>query len=411
MRRPEWRLAAAVALLLAQGCAVSAPPLSTPLPISAALPAEGPLCRVGPDGGPPQTADRGIGGTGAPATLQADRGIGGTGIIGVITGFASLCLAGREIVYGPDLPITEDGRTTAVTALRAGQVAAVEAGPTLTARRVAIRHELVGPVQENEAGILRIAGQRVAILPQTLGVQAPPKDTWVAISGFRDTDGMIQATRIDPLPGPGNRDILVRGILLHEGNTFRIGTLEVRPAPGIRLRIGQPVVVTGHWRDGVLLAEDIQPEPGTHSYFGPMIGVVVIEGFAGVNEGRLVLTRSEGARSGEPDRRSLVELERRPDGTLHPATVRELGALGRVAAAPGAAPGRAGPDHSGGRAEGAGTTVRPMQAAPVPNRAINGTRGSNDPGQRPEGAGRGPSRGRGAPPADPLGGGGPIRAR
>ncbi len=34
-------------------------------------------------------SDRGIGGTGAPATGPAisDRGIGGTGIVGVITGF------------------------------------------------------------------------------------------------------------------------------------------------------------------------------------------------------------------------------------------------------------------------------------------------------------------------------------
>ncbi|MBV8397362.1 MAG: hypothetical protein JOZ17_01325, partial [Acetobacteraceae bacterium] len=69
------------------------------------------VCRVGPDGGPllsdrgiggtgaafkvpPAVADRGIGGTGAAFAPSnwADRGIGGTGIIGVITGFASVCL-------------------------------------------------------------------------------------------------------------------------------------------------------------------------------------------------------------------------------------------------------------------------------------------------------------------------------
>ena len=65
---------------------------------------------VGPDGGAP-IAERGIGGTGGPATT-GDRasaapgpppyglghaGIGGTGMTGIVTGFASVCVDGLEV--------------------------------------------------------------------------------------------------------------------------------------------------------------------------------------------------------------------------------------------------------------------------------------------------------------------------
>ena len=59
----------------------------------------------------PLFADRGIGGTGAPAALSAasrtaDRGIGGTGIIGVVTGFGSIFVNGLEIQYPADVHFT-----------------------------------------------------------------------------------------------------------------------------------------------------------------------------------------------------------------------------------------------------------------------------------------------------------------
>ena len=402
MRRPDQSLHRIALLILLQGCAGSAPPPPEPVAISAALPAPGPekepVCRVGPDGGPPRRSERGIGGTGAPPALLADRGIGGTGIVGVITGFASLCVAGREVAYAPDLPIVEDGRTTATTALRAGQVAMVEADATLTARRVAIRHEVVGPVQGPEQGLLRIAGQRVAVSQQTLGLAMPPAGAWVAVSGFRDGEDVIHATRIDRVrpggagaEGQGTTGTLVRGSLLREGGTIRIGTLEVRPAPGLRLPSEQRVVVTGRWMDGILLADNVQTEPGPAAQFGPRVAVVVIEGYAGLNQGRLVLTRSEGGRTGEPARRSVVELERRPDGTLHPAMVRDLAPAGRAGLGGGA-------EARGG--QGVRGPSRAIQPAPMPNRATDGPRGGGGAAQSPEPSGRPGMRGRGAAAGD-----------
>src|SRR3954454_6324515 len=75
MRR-ERRGVVAGLILAALLAACSRPP--APPQAEAASTPSAAMCRVGPDGGPP-VADRGIGGTGQPATLQAERGIGGTG--------------------------------------------------------------------------------------------------------------------------------------------------------------------------------------------------------------------------------------------------------------------------------------------------------------------------------------------
>src|ERR1700687_2638762 len=70
----------------------------TPEPVDEAAVVEpGVVCRVDHNGGP-VVVERGIGGTGAPAkTHLSDRGIGGTGIVGVVTGFASICVDGLEV--------------------------------------------------------------------------------------------------------------------------------------------------------------------------------------------------------------------------------------------------------------------------------------------------------------------------
>ncbi len=152
--------ALAVAVIALAGCRSSAP--ETPQPGTRASAAV--TCRVGPDGGP-AVADRGIGGTGEPKRRVADRGIGGTGIIGVITGFGSVCVNGFEVAYDPAVPVSVDGRPDGADILRVGQLAAIEAsggtGAMLHARRLAVRHEVVGPVEAapGGTGALRVAGR------------------------------------------------------------------------------------------------------------------------------------------------------------------------------------------------------------------------------------------------------------
>jgi hypothetical protein len=156
---------------------------------------DGPVCQVGPDGGPvapPETlhaprppapqpadqrhADRGIGGTGAPpANSQlAERGIGGTGIVGVITGFASVCVDGLEVAYDGSAVVDIDGTAGTPSALRAGQIVVIQAkGSTATplAQTISVRRQVTGRIESIElgTGTLTIAGQAVSV----------PAGTWV----------------------------------------------------------------------------------------------------------------------------------------------------------------------------------------------------------------------------------------
>ena len=271
---PNRRIAALAGLALLGGCG------RTPLP-QAAAPLAG-VCRVGPDGGPDRgwIADKGIGGTGAPAL--ADRGIGGTGIVAVISGFASLCLAGQEVALPAETPIVLGSDPSSTSQLRAGQVAVVEARDTgggLSAVRVMIRFEVSGPVEAVTDGQLVVAGQRVAVSTQTLGIR-PLLGDWIAVSGIRRGDGVIEATRLEQRsPEP----LVVHGVLRLEEGAFKIGSLVLARTPGMDALIGQNVTAAGPLLIGRLATETIMPDllasdPGT--FFGPAVGVVLIEGFA-----------------------------------------------------------------------------------------------------------------------------------
>ncbi len=264
----------AVALALA---ACAAPPAAQDA-------TSGAVCRIGPDGGP-LIADRGIGGTGAPVR-SADSGIGGTGIggtglgsnglgsagiggtgagstgiVGVITGFASICVNGLEAAVDPATQVDIDGSAGTVSALRVGQLVAVRAvGPAnaLRARQVSVRHEVSGPVQEVEvgSGALYVAGQRVVVPESAWGRGSVRLGDWARVSGLRAPDGSIVATRIDPTT-PG--EVRVSGPLQEVDGTWRIGGLSVAaPPPGTSP--GQLAVATGALAGSTLNDAQVVPD-------------------------------------------------------------------------------------------------------------------------------------------------------
>src|ERR1700760_2738588 len=95
-------------LLLLAALATCAGPTPEPLGDVAVL-QPGMACRVDPSGGP-TLAERGIGGPGQPArSLVAERGIGGTGIVGVVTGFASVCVDGLEVRVDRNVSVSING--------------------------------------------------------------------------------------------------------------------------------------------------------------------------------------------------------------------------------------------------------------------------------------------------------------
>ncbi len=305
------------------------------------------VCRIGPDGGPPSPArwaDRGIGGTGAASTAawMADRGIGGTGIVGVVTGFASVCLAGHEVRFDDAVQVQVDGDPASPADLRVGQLAAVQAaGPNaaLRALGIAVRHEVSGPVEAVDAdGALRVAGQRVVVSQQTWAVPGaaamPRPGEWVAVSGLREPDDTIHATRLDRRP-PGAA--LVRGTLLDDGGRLHIGALEVRPVPGRDAASGRSVTASGRYEDGALLAdtlaEDVLAEDPP-AYFGRAVRAFVLEGYAIAGNSRLRLGRGLDVAASAgigpfASRRVVVELNRGRNGTLRATALRDFGAAAR----------------------------------------------------------------------------------
>ena len=358
MRFPTW-----LSLLALAACSSPAPP--PPVALKASSPA---VCRVGPGGTRP-VADRGIGGTGAPpvqvadrggsaiefadrggsaiefadrggsAIEFADRGIGGTGIIGVVTGFASLCVAGEEVALPASLPALVDGKPGGLDDLRAGQVVTVQAaGPAnaLLAREIVIRHIVIGPVQASAGGVLTVAGQQVLVGDATGAATDPAPGQSVAVSGLRQPGGMIVATRIDPAP-PG--PVLLRGELVLIYGTARIGAQALRLPEGSTIPGGFPVVVTGTLQGDLLVADAVARDIADESpaaYFGPSVSNFVVEGYlAAVAGGYLVsrdFVRGEGFRL-ERQGRGIASFSRRPEGGLV--------AQGRFGSAPFGAPDRA----------------------------------------------------------------------
>ena len=289
------------ALLFLSSCepAVRTPEAAEP---SAIRPAAARVCRIGANGGPPDAdaatnngalllAERGIGGTGAgggvlaPSSPQPakpagpDRGIGGTGasggilrtagvsttgstgIVGVITGFGSVCLDGLEVQYDPAQPVDTETGAASTAELRAGELAVVTAdgdAPALFADSIAIRHEVIGPVESisvesvtadsisaPDGRVMQVAGQSV-LLHGGLTGQAPAPGDWVAVSGLRDARGAIVATRLDRVdPAARQGVVLVHGRLVARDGVLRLGHLLVQPRAGVQVADGEFVAVTG----------------------------------------------------------------------------------------------------------------------------------------------------------------------
>ncbi len=290
MTRSAW-----LTVLLALAACSPKPP-----PVANAAVAPPSVCRIGPDGARPM-ADRGIGGTGAPTTQTTDRGIGGTGIIGVITGFASVCLAGQEVALPPDVPALIDGQPGRLDDLRAGQVVALEAGGApgaLQARHILVQHAVIGPVEAIGRGTMTVAGQFVFIADATGTATGAKIGDWVAVSGLQQTENTIVATRIDPAP---HGRVLVRGELIGLYGMLRIGALKVRLLSGIRPPGGWPVIAIGHMDGDVLVADSLARDTaaeGPSAYFGPSVSSFIVESYVAVVAGGYLVNREFVAGAG-----------------------------------------------------------------------------------------------------------------
>jgi hypothetical protein len=301
--------------------------------------------RVGPNGTPPpgipqtskvpvalpSVADRGIGGTGAPraaaATMQtADRGIGGTGIVGVVTGFGSIFVNGIEVEYDGSATVDIDGTAASVSALRAGQLVAIQAdGPAtaLQARTIAVRSAASGRIEALElgSGMLTIAGQPVTVPAGTWGANRFGLGDWVRVSGLRGLDGTIVASRIDPAP-PGL--LQVRGQVVRDGNEARVGNLVLTGQAAASVKDRQFVVLSGDYMAGRGHVSSVASDPlpaNPAAYFGPATSRLVLQAFVRVTQGTVsinglkIRSAPAVAENAAQNGIAVVSLQRQQDGS------------------------------------------------------------------------------------------------
>lgn len=209
-------------------------------------------------------SDRGIGGSGITAE---ERGLGGSGmragIIGVVTGFGSICVNGYEIELDESSVVTVEGHPATPADVHLGQLVVVEAEPEggqLRAASVDVRLAAMGPISSvsEDGKSITLLGQtvRVAGLQGARAEKLTPGD-WVAVSGLRGADTVIEGTSVVRLPEAGAR-AMVAGVV-REG---RIGTLAVNALPRdtATFAAGDAVVVEGRALDGRLTVETVRPQ-------------------------------------------------------------------------------------------------------------------------------------------------------
>ena len=300
--------------------------------------------RIGPGGGP-LMADRGIGGTGGPLTMSAtmqlaDRGIGGTGIVGVVTGFGSIFVDGLEIQYNNAAAVDIDGAPSSVAALRVGQLVAIRAdGPATTpnATAISIRNEVIGRIEaaNRRSHTLTIAGQAVSMAPGTWGASRFAPGDWVKVSGLRRPDGTVLASRLDSAPAG---KLTVRGRVVLDGATMRVGSLVLEGSAANIVQDGQFVIVSGDYAAGRSHVIAVAPDTLSASpaaYFGDSTNRLLIQAYVRREKGALSMNGATvpavvalpGTAGSEG--LAIVSLQRGPDGSYAVSDLRYAGYRGQ----------------------------------------------------------------------------------
>lgn len=225
--------------------------LSTLLLIYGCGSATGPMATFDPDD------ESGIGGTGM---LAQENGPDTIAIIGAITGFGSIFINGVEIAIPGKTMVYENGDVVPQPRFAIGDVLEVLAVPGKNmheARRIHRRHEVSGPVTKvnQEARSFEIMKQ--VIIMASLQGQMPNIGERLQVSGFRDNDQRIHASR---LTKTHSATVSLSGKVtgLH-GNTLLIGTMVVMADQLPDLEIGSHISVQGTLHDGKLLARTVRP--------------------------------------------------------------------------------------------------------------------------------------------------------
>ena len=219
--------------------------------------------------------ESGIGGTGLAPPTQSDSllvkkedesGIGGTGIVGIISGFGSICVDGIEIHFKETTPVIEDGTPIVSNKLALGQSVSVLTqmdAKNYYAKEIRVLHEVTGEVKmiDTVNNVFSVLGQTIH-LPADL-LQKLTLGDHVSISGNRLNDGSIEAMRVDKntnttekfnLIGPLEKDV-TSGRFHIEHQLIELPANQIPPQSGDEVR------VQGTLKDNVLHADSLEHNP------------------------------------------------------------------------------------------------------------------------------------------------------
>ena len=221
---------------------------------------------------------KGIGGTG----MEADIGIGGTGIVGIITGFGSVCVNGLEIHYYTDTPVDVDGKKISSEALSIGQVVAVRAHgkeQSLVASEIHAFHQITGPITAIDVPAKKIKVMEQSVNANDAQINNMQIGQWVSVSGLRNDDGSIEASRIDQsIEGKVARIV---GNFSIKGNKVYVGGTKINGIPKMNGNSNAETRLSGVWDGNTFNVKDMKAGPVSDLL--KKVEVFHVQGIAGNN--------------------------------------------------------------------------------------------------------------------------------
>lgn len=214
----------------------------------------------------------GIGGTGdslpAYALLPTDAA-GNIGIMGVVTGFASICVNGEEVQYESSTPIYDNGKVARLADLAVGKTVMLTASKVdgnLHAKAIGLFNAVTGPVQGVD-----VARQQIKVMGQTVRVNqtiarelaAAKLGAVVRVSGYRLDNGNVVASRVDLVSDTAKANTLgmVTGIardgFVVNGTKVSVANRQLLE----NVKVGSEVQVSGSWSNGALKAGHVETQP------------------------------------------------------------------------------------------------------------------------------------------------------
>ncbi len=219
----------------------------------------------------------GLGGTGQIADAS---GVGGTGIIGEVTGFGSIFVNGFEIEIVKDSEIRTDNKVNKTIKPEIGDIVEILAhrvGDETQAKKMNIRHEVVGPVESVNMNrrSFTIIGQSIKLNNPEL--RLPKLGEMIAVSGMRDQRGIIHATRVSL--SKSKSVWLIDRVSNNNSNTLKLGRSFIQTKHANKYRKGDVVRVRASYKNGKLFANEIF----SNQAFGNQVSHMVLQGF--INKG------------------------------------------------------------------------------------------------------------------------------